>query len=172
MSTTPRNRNLARIHTATKAVGLEGDKYKEWLKKRTGKESCKDLTDEQLSDLVEWLRPTDAQWWKVKALIREIGLTGFADEGYKTFVRRVTKEDNPALLSRLQVHNLIAGLVRWADHRRQADPVSPPVTPDPAGAPLGGEEELLDPLGQEDAAGHQTDEQHRSRRLRPHELAQ
>lgn len=137
MASTPRNRNLARIHTATKAVGLEDDKYKAWLKKRTGKESCKDLTDAQLADLVEWLRPTDAQWWKVKALIHEIGLSGFADEGYKTFVRRVTKEDNPALLSRLQVHNLIAGLVGWANHRRQAGPVPPPGTPDPAGTPRG-----------------------------------
>ena len=137
MSTTPRNRHLARIHTATKAVGLDGDKYKTWLKKRTGKESCKDLTDAQLADLVEWLRPTDAQWWKVKALIREIGLSGFEDEGYKTFVRRVTKEDDPRLLSRLQVHNLIAGLVSWANHRRQAGPVPPPGAPDPAGTPRG-----------------------------------
>jgi hypothetical protein len=134
MNTDTRNRNLARVHIATDAVGLKGEKYQAWLKRRTGKESCADLTDAQLSKLVDWLKPTRAQWQMVGSLAREIGLSGFEDEGFRTFVLRVTKEADPHLLTRLQMPGLIAGLKGWAKHRRQAGPPPAPGTPDQPGA--------------------------------------
>jgi hypothetical protein len=121
---------------AAKAVGLEGAKYKAWVKRRTRKPSCAELTDAQLQALVDWLKPTRAQWRKVGDLIREIGMSGFEDDGFKTFVQRVTKETDPRLLSRMQVRQLIAGLVGWTNHRRKTGATTPPAPTPNTGAPV------------------------------------
>lgn len=113
-----RRRHLSHIHAATKAAGLDGNRYRAFLKRRTGRESCDDLTDAELAALCDWLKGTDAQLRKVYALAREIGFTGFADPGFLTITERITKEIEPRLLSRLQLSNLIAGLQNWLKYKR------------------------------------------------------
>lgn len=130
-----RHRHLAHIHAATKAAGLEGDDYRAWLKKRTGRESCDDLTDAELAALCDWLKGTPAQFRKVYALAREIGFTGFDDPGFRTFTERITKETEPRLLSRLQLIYLIAGLQNWLKSKRThaaKEGVGPDHGPDPS----------------------------------------
>ncbi len=119
MDTQTRQQRLARIHAAAKAVHLEGEDYQAWLDRRTGATSCADLSDAQLDALADWLKATRPQWLKVGALCREMGWTGFEDERFLTFVKRVTKEDNPRLLSRMQLRNLIAGLSNWTKSLRK-----------------------------------------------------
>ena len=54
---------------------------------------------------------------------REMGWKGFEDPGFRTFVKRVTKEENPQFLTKKQLSNVIAGLTSWiANRRKQATP--------------------------------------------------
>jgi phage gp16-like protein len=119
MDSNTRAARIARVHAAAKAVGLEGDDYKAWLKRRTGHESCRDLTDAQLDELADWLKATQPQWRLVSDLVRQIGWSGFQDPAFLTFVKRVTKEDNPRFLTRMQLRNLIAALLNWVKSLRK-----------------------------------------------------
>ncbi len=118
--TTPtRNRRLARVHAATGAVGIEGQNYQAWLKRRTGKTSCADLDDSQLTDVTDSLKPTTAQWRRVLDLCAELGLSGFEDDRFQAFVKRITKVEDSRLLSRLQLRKLIYALGQWVKCQRQ-----------------------------------------------------
>lgn len=114
-----RLRHIAHVHAVAADIGLEGDAYRDWMEKRTRQRSCKDLTDAELAALAQSLKATRPQWQKVYHLAREIGFSGFDDAGFKTFVKRITKADDPRLLSKPQLRNLIAGLTRWAASKRK-----------------------------------------------------
>jgi hypothetical protein len=116
-----RHRHLARVHLVAKSEGLdlEGDHYRAWLKRRTGKTSCKDLTDAELSALTDSLKASHQQWWKVGELCEELGWSGFDDERFRAFVKRIYKVDNPGLLAKPQVGGLIAGLSNMAASKRK-----------------------------------------------------
>jgi hypothetical protein len=119
MSAQTRKQRLARIHIVAKSVGLEGQKYRSWLERRTGKTSCSDLTDAQLDALADDLKGTRSQWQKLSHLCKTMGWTGFEDPGFLTFVKRTTGEDEPRLLSRPELSNLIVGLEKWIENLRQ-----------------------------------------------------
>lgn len=122
MTTNPaRRRHLAHIHAAAQAIGLKPDSqdYRDWIKQRTKVTSCADLSDEALAAFSDSLKGTHEQWLLVGQLIREIGFTGFEDVGFRTFVKRITKVDDPRLLSKPQLRNLIAALSNWNKNRRR-----------------------------------------------------
>jgi phage gp16-like protein len=117
-ATDTRRRTLARIHAAAKADGVKGDAYKAKLKKRTGKESCADMTDTELANVAAATRPTDKQRGQIWHLCREIGLDGGTEgDAFKTLVGRVFKTEDPAralrYLTRTHARNLITALVNW-----------------------------------------------------------
>lgn len=115
---TTRNRTLARIHAAAKADGMTDDDYQANLKKRTGKASCANMTDDELVNVVSATRPTARQRGQIWHLCREIGLEGETDgEAFMTLMRRVLKTQDPEgawqYLTRTQARRLIAALVGW-----------------------------------------------------------
>jgi hypothetical protein len=116
-----RQRNLARVHHIARAIKLDpqGDDYRTWLKKLTGKASCKDLDDEALAALVESLKPSEKQWQMVRSLAEQLGFYDFQDPGFKSFVRRVCKVDDAYLLEKPEVARLIAGLKGFVASRRK-----------------------------------------------------
>ena len=130
MDTATRNRHLAHVHATAKALELEGEKYKAWLKRRTGKASCADLSDTELSALVDSLKASLAQWQTVSQLTRELGYSGFEDERFRTIVQRVTKTDDARLLSRPQLGKLTAVLVKAVESRRKRALTPPTDAPD------------------------------------------
>lgn len=119
MSTTDRNRLLARFHATAKNSGITGETYKRWLLERTGKESCSDLSSEQIEALIPEFEATRDQWRKVGHQCREVGFTGFEDPRFRTFVKRVTKVEPPQFLTKKQLGDVIAGLENWIAHRRK-----------------------------------------------------
>lgn len=55
---TPRRKLMAMVHIAAQQLNIEHGsvEYRTWLQNLTGKPSCKDLTDEQLRELIATLR--------------------------------------------------------------------------------------------------------------------
>jgi phage gp16-like protein len=142
-----RNRILAMIHVAFKHLGWDDATRRAWLEKQTGKTSCKDCSESQLSLVADLLRdmgaldqpaavkgtggtgpdrPTQAQWRYVVALSKECGLSGaIEDPGLITHCKRVTKADNPRFLDRQGMHALITSLEGWAaSKKRRAAPTN------------------------------------------------
>jgi len=132
-----KRKHLAHVHGVARDLDLEpgGDAYRAWLKRRTGCESCKDLTDEQLAALSDALKATHAQWKKAKILILELGYSGFEDQRFCTIVKRVTKEDDARLLSKPQLGKVIGILDKTAADRRKRATAAAAV--DPAGPAAG-----------------------------------
>jgi len=119
MSDPARNKLLARFHATASASGITGEVYKNWLHERTGEESCKDLTDEQIRALLPEFEATRNQWRKAGAQCRELGWSGFEDPAFRTFVKRVTKQENPQFLTKKQLRDVIAGLENWIKNIRK-----------------------------------------------------
>jgi phage gp16-like protein len=130
-----RARLYAMIHLAIKRLGWDDATYRAWLEKHTGRRSCSDCSDGQLSlaaDLLRDLgaleqpaplpvggsgpdRPTQAQLRAVKSAAKKCGLSGaFNDPGLLTLCRRVAKVDNIRFLDRHGVSVLINALDGWA----------------------------------------------------------
>ena len=125
------------VHIAAQHLDLEsgGFEYRAWLEKLTGKSSCKDLTDKQLYDLVNQLsqlgylerkttgsapdRPTQVQWRKMEALARQVGLGNTETVQFATFVKRVTKLENPRFLTRKTISDVIVGLEKWLEYKKE-----------------------------------------------------
>lgn len=130
-----RNRLLGMIHLAVNRLGWDDATYRGFLVKHTGKSSCGNCTEQQLSLLADLLRdtgalerptplaaggsgpdrPTQAQLRTVVALAKKCGLSGaFNDPGLVTLCRRIAKVDNPRFLDKRGVSALINALDGWA----------------------------------------------------------
>lgn len=119
MTTPDRKKLLARFHLTAEQSDITGERYKQWLKERTGQESCSDLTDDQIKALLPEFEATRNQWRKVGAQCRELGWTGFQDPNFRAFVMRVTKKEEPRFLTKKQLRNVIAGLSNWIKQKRK-----------------------------------------------------
>lgn len=131
------------IKIGQKRLGWDDDVYRAWLEKHTGKRSCKDCSEGQLSMLADELRelgaldqaeavnappggggadrPTERQWRTALGLAKKCGLSGkLNDPGFASFCKRVAKVDSPRFLTREGISAVIVGLERWfADRNKQ-----------------------------------------------------
>ena len=132
---TSRPKLLAMVHIAAQHLDLEPGsfEYRAWLEKLTGKSSCRDMTDQQLNDLVNQLRqsgylerkttgsapdrPTQVQWRKMETLARQLGLGNTETAQFATFVKRVTKLESPRFLTRKTISDVIVGLEKWLEYK-------------------------------------------------------
>jgi phage gp16-like protein len=123
------------IKTGQRFMGWDDATYRAWLEKHTGKRSCTECDDAELSRLGDELRangfqpsvasrprggsgpdrPTEKQWEFAWRLAKEKGYTGLDDPGLATFCRRVAKVDNPRFLDKAGMRALILGLQRWIE---------------------------------------------------------
>ncbi|HIF9333061.1 TPA: regulatory protein GemA [Photobacterium damselae] len=105
--------------------------YRACLKKLTGKESCKEMTFQQLQLVLDSLRdggylntvrtdtantplkPTDAQWRKLAALSYSKGWSGLKDAALARFVKRTAHVSKVKSLTRAQISEVITGLEKW-----------------------------------------------------------
>ncbi|MEF8699247.1 MAG: phage protein GemA/Gp16 family protein [Candidatus Accumulibacter sp. UW20] len=133
---TTRAQYYAMIHLGAARMGhkTEAD-YREWLESLTGKRSCKECSEIELSSLVTTLRacnalenpslknvkggigqgnrPTSAQWNLANSLSRELGMSGCADVRFAAFAKRNANVDHPRFLTREEMRMLIAALIQW-----------------------------------------------------------
>ena len=102
--------------------------------KFTGKTSCKDLTDEQLRELIVTLRqqgclarkatgsapnrPTQTQWRKMEILARLLGFGNAMTPQIAVFVKRITKLESPRFLTRQSISKVIIGLEKWLEYKK------------------------------------------------------
>lgn len=127
------------IKTGQRFLGWDEATYRAWLEKHTGKRSCTECSDAELSRLGDELRangfqpsaaskprggigpgrPTEKQWALAWRLAKEKGYTGLDDPGLATFCRRVAKVDNPRFLDSQGMRALISGLKRWIDYSKK-----------------------------------------------------
>lgn len=124
---------------ATAEAGLEltraesESRHRQWLERKTGKRSCRELTNGQLQDLVDelrrggWLenskgwrpggrgesRPTDAQWRKLAALSKARGWNGLDAPELARFVLRTAKLSGIRFLTKATISQVITGLEKW-----------------------------------------------------------
>lgn len=141
-----RNKHISMVHIAKHKLGLNDETYRAWLLKNTGKSSCKDLSDHELTVLVSALRsngalddapfnahtvraadkPTPAQWGKMETLARQIGFDDVISPPFCNWVKNTAKVDNPRFLSKQGISDVIAGLERWcAFKRKKAENATP-----------------------------------------------
>lgn len=114
----------------------DDDEYRNYLGITVGKTSCKDMTDEELVDLVKNLRsegyltfskqpggqgegnrPTNAQWAKLAALAKDKGWDGLNDARLDAFVERTAGVKKTRWLTRTKISEVILGLERWLGGR-------------------------------------------------------
>lgn len=126
---------IALIHAGAKALGMDEATRRAWIEKHTGKRSCSDCNEGELSRLGDELRaqgfqpgpasrppggnapgrPTRAQWGLITKLAREKGYTGLDDPGLTTLARKVAKVDSLRFLDQHGARALILALERWID---------------------------------------------------------
>lgn len=139
---TTRKSLIAMVHIAKSRMGMDDETYRDWLAKNTGKRSSSDLSDRQLTTLVQTLRaagyldeapaaakviagkganrPTDAQWKTARGLVKKLGLEGGLDgEAFASFVKRVGKVDNPRFLTKATMASVLVGLEKWWADREE-----------------------------------------------------
>jgi hypothetical protein len=133
-----RRRLMAQVHLgAARLFGAEDrDAYETYLEARTGKRSCKALTDRELASVARELRqagaldsrerggrgaerPTPAQWAKLAALARAMGWDGLESPALQGFVKRTAKVSNSRFLTRVQASRVITGLEKWLEQSVQ-----------------------------------------------------
>jgi len=125
------------IHIAAQQLNIvHGSvEYRAWLEKLAGKPSCKELTDRQLNDLVNQLkqqgclehkttgsppnRPTQIQWRKMEILVRRLGFGNAMTPQFEAFVKRVTKLESPRFLTHKAISDVIVGLERWLEYKKE-----------------------------------------------------
>lgn len=122
------------IHMGANRMGMDDADYRAWMRTRTGKESSKELSDDELAALVDTMResgvldtpavkrtagaggydrPTRKQLKAVDDYARTLGMSGIDDKGIATFCRRVSGVDSPRFLDRTGVTKLLNGLAAW-----------------------------------------------------------
>ncbi|MDP2834612.1 MAG: regulatory protein GemA [Pseudomonadota bacterium] len=128
-----RARLIALIHAGARALGMDEATRRDWIEKHTGKRSCKDCSEADLSRLGDDLRangfqpgpatkapggngpgrPTKAQWGLIAKLAKQKGMTGLDDAGLATLAKKVCKVDSLRFLDQHGARALILALERW-----------------------------------------------------------
>lgn len=135
---------IGKVHALAKRLGYDEDTYRVLLLTQTGKTSCKDMTDKQLSRLAEALDclskgkampdagsvpsaspkglagqvlPTVKQWETLTGLTRRAGWSGLEDFRLVAFARHTAKVVELGELSRAAMSKLISGLSRMLAQR-------------------------------------------------------
>ena len=105
---TPRHKLMAMVHIAAQHLDIEhgSAEYRAWLEKLAGKPSCKELTDEQLNDLVNQLKQQGCLERKT---------TGSAPN------RPTQIQESPHFLTRKTISNVIIGLEKWLEYKKKHD---------------------------------------------------
>lgn len=137
---------IGKVHALTKRMGYDEETYRTVLLTQTGKTSCRNMTDRQLSQLADVLEglskgnplpdagayqtcsnglggqmlPTAKQWAMLAALASRMGWSGLDDSSLLTFARRTTNVRVIGELSRSDMSKVISGLSRWVTQRRSA----------------------------------------------------
>ena len=135
----PRLIQLVKI--GQKRMGWDDETYRAWLEKYTGKRSCKDCSEAQLSILADELRdlgaldtpgtttptpggsgpdrPTQRQWRAALGLAKKCGLTGKPDDpAFITFCKKIAKVENPRFLTREGISSVMVALENWRVWKR------------------------------------------------------
>jgi hypothetical protein len=142
---------IGKVHVLAKRLGYDEATYRTVLLTQTGKTSCKEMTDKQLSRLTEALEclsqgkplpdawkppqasanalggqmlPTAQQWETLAGLTRRVGWSGLDDSRLLAFARHTTKVAELSELSRTAMSKVISGLSRWLAQRKAATPVA------------------------------------------------
>lgn len=137
---------MAMIHLGKSRLGLDDPTYRDWLAKYTGKRSCKDCSERELSRLADELRqigaldkpgvaprsrigapggrgadrPTQRQWDTALGIARRIGMSGDIDDpAFVAFTKRQAKVEHPRFIDRDGMHALITGLHGWLASRQK-----------------------------------------------------
>lgn len=129
---------IAMVHIGKTRMGMDEETYRAWLNQRTGKQSCSEMSFEELSRLVAELRtqgaltesrskviggrggnrPTEAQWNFARHYARQLGLDGGIEgQGFATFVKRIAKVENPRFLTKATMQKVLTGLEKWYQQR-------------------------------------------------------
>lgn len=130
---------IGKVHTLAKRLGYDEDTYRVVLLTQTGKTSCKDMTDKQLSRLADVLEclskgkpmpdasnapkasakclagqalPTAKQWETLAALASRACWSGLDDFRLLGFARHTAKVADLGELSRQEMSKVISGLSR------------------------------------------------------------
>lgn len=131
-----RNAMLSQIHIAQKDLGLDEETYRAMLEQLTGKRSCRDLTDRQLSLVLGSLR---RQGWTGEAPRRPRARPGcapllgkiealLADAGRPwsyavSLALRMYQVESLEWCGREQLRGLVAALSKDAERRRRKEAV-------------------------------------------------
>ncbi len=134
---TSRHKLMAMVHIAAQQLKIDhgSTEYRAWLQTMTGRQSCKDLTDEQLRKLIASLRqqgclerkatgsasnrPTQIQWNKMEILARRLGFGNAMMPQFAAFVKRITKLESPRFLTRQSISKVIIGLEKWLEYKKK-----------------------------------------------------
>jgi len=125
---------------AAKQLRWDDEQRRSIQKSKTGKESLKDMSDNELLDWCwhlkrlgaeigiphpprrgakSWDRPTTRQLGEIEQLAFQFGwMDGLDDDRLNTFIERTTKVESIRFLMRWQATDVISGLRRW---RKQID---------------------------------------------------
>ena len=123
------------VKIGQKRLGWDDDIYRAWLEKHTGKRSCKNCDEAELSILADEMRdlgaldqagsqtpagshganrPTQKQWRAALGMSKKCGMSGMVnDPSFITFCKKIAKVDNPRFLTREGISAVIVGLERW-----------------------------------------------------------
>jgi len=139
---------MGKVHVLAKKLGYDDGTYRTLLLTQTGKMSCRDMTDKQLSRLAEALEclskgkpmpeacrfpeaspnglagqtvPTLKQWETLEGLAVRAGWAGIADIRLLSFARHTAKVDELAELSRNAISKVISGLDRMLKQHTEND---------------------------------------------------
>ncbi|MDR4518931.1 MAG: regulatory protein GemA [Nitrosomonas sp.] len=126
---------LGLAHMGAKQLGWDEDTRKCMQRQKTGKESLKDMSNNELLDWCwhlkrigaqigiphpprrggkSWDRPSGRQLGEIQQLALQFGWTdGLDDSRLNAFVERTTKVENIKFLMRWQATDVISGLRRW-----------------------------------------------------------
>jgi len=138
---------IGKVHALAKRMGYDDATYRTVLLTQTGKTSCREMTDGQLSRLADALEclskgkplpdtgkppqasakglggqmlPTAKQWETLTALASRAGWSGLNDFRLLAFVKRTAKVTDLSELSRAAMSKAISGLTRWQAQSKTA----------------------------------------------------
>jgi hypothetical protein len=138
---------IGKVYALSKRMGYDDATYRMVLMTQTGKTSCRDMTEKQLSQLADALEglskgnalpdaaqapqasanglggqalPTAKQWAMLAELACRMGWSGLDDASLLTFAQRTARVGAMGELSRTDMSKVISGLTRWLAQRRAA----------------------------------------------------